>query len=203
MSNQAYNLGFACVGQDVIIWPLAKIVSPEKISIGDSVIIDDFVFLMGGAKTLIGNFVHIASFTSVTGGGEFVMEDFTTLSSGIRVLTGTDDFLGGSLTNSSIPYPYRVPERSFVHMRKHSIVGANTVILPGVTIGEGAAIGANSLVNKDCKPWTIYIGSPARGLRPRPRGRILELEDRLRKELYDANGQYIPKQVREDPRKCS
>jgi carbonic anhydrase/acetyltransferase-like protein (isoleucine patch superfamily) len=73
MTNQAYTLGFAKVGRDVIVWPLAKIVSPEVISIGDSVIIDDFVFLMGGARTSIGSFVHIASFTSVTGGGEFVM----------------------------------------------------------------------------------------------------------------------------------
>jgi acetyltransferase-like isoleucine patch superfamily enzyme len=196
MNNQAYNLGFGCVGQDVIIWPLAKIVSPEVISIGNSVIIDDFVFLIGGAKTLIGSFVHIASFTSITGGGKFVMEDFTTLSGGIRVFTGTDNFLGGSLTNSSIPYPYRLPERSFVYLRKHAIVGANTVILPGVIIGEGAAIGANSLVNKDCKPWTIYVGSPAKPLRLRPRERILELEGKLRKEVYDANGQYIPRDMR-------
>ena len=59
-----------------MIWPLAKVVSPQIIAVGDSVIIDDFVFLMGGMKTTIGSFVHIASFTSITGGGEFVMDDF-------------------------------------------------------------------------------------------------------------------------------
>lgn len=200
MTNQAYSLGFAHVGQDVIIWPLAKIVSPEVISIGDSVIIDDFVFIMGGKKTAIGSFVHIASFTSITGGGEFIMEDFTTLSSGVRVFTGNDDYLGGSLTNSAVPYPYRKPIRSFVHIRKHAIVGAETVILPGVTIEEGVAIGANSLVKEDCKPWTIYVGSPAKPLRPRPRDRILELEAQLRGELYDTQGHYIPKSQRESSR---
>lgn len=197
MTNQAYNLRFARVGQDVTIWPLAKIVSPEVISIGDSVIIDDFVFLMGGRRTTIGSFVHIASFTSVTGGGEFIMGNFTTLSSGIRVFTGNDDYLGGSLTNSAVPHPYRVPIRSFVHIKKHAIVGAETVILPGVTIGEGVAIGANSLIKKDCEPWTIYVGSPARPLRPRPREKILELEKQLRRELYDAQGNYISKHQRE------
>src|SRR5437764_14604405 len=82
LTNQAYTLSFASIGQDVAIWPLAKIVSPELISIGDSVIIDDFVFLMAGAKTTIGSFVHIASFASITGGGQLVVEDFAGISSG-------------------------------------------------------------------------------------------------------------------------
>ena len=197
MENQAYKLKFAHVGQDVVIWPMAKIVAPEVISIGDSVIIDDFVFLMGGAKTTIGSFVHIASFTSITGGGEFLMEDFSGLSGGIQVYTGNEDYLGGSMTNPAVPFPYRVPIRSFVHIKKHAIIGANTVILPSVVIGEGAAIGANSLVTRDCKPWTIYAGCPVRELRSRPRERILELETQLRKELYDADGHYIPKHKRE------
>lgn len=196
MTNQAYTLKFKHVGQDVIIWSMTKIVSPEVISIGDSVIIDDFVFLMGGKKTTIGSFVHIASFTSIIGGGEFLMEDFAGLSSGVRVYTGNEDYLGGRLTNPAVPFPYRVPIRSYVRIKKHAIIGANTVILPPVVIGEGAAIGANSLVKKDCKPWTIYVGSPAKELQPRPRERILELEAQLRRELYDANGHYIPKHKR-------
>ncbi len=198
MTNQADSLKFADVGQDVIIWPLAKIVSPEGISIGDSVIIDDFVFIMGGSKTVIGSFVHIASFTSIIGGGEFIIEDFAGLSGGVRIYTGNEDYLGGSLTNPAVPHPYRIPIRSFVHIKKHAIIGANTVILPGVTIGEGAAIGANSLVTKDCKPWTIYVDSPSRPLRPRPQDRMLELEAQLHGELYDKKGNYIPKSQRED-----
>jgi len=198
MTNQAYTLGFAHVGQDVFIWPMAKIVSPESISIGDSVIIDDFVFLMGGEKTAIGSFVHISSFTSIVGGGEFVMEDFAGLSGGVRIYTGNEDYLGSALTNPAVPFPYRVPIRSFVHIKKHVIIGANAVLLPGVAIGEGAAIGANSLVTKNCEPWTIYAGSPAKALRPRPRERILELEAQLRKELYDLQGNYIPKLKRQN-----
>jgi acetyltransferase-like isoleucine patch superfamily enzyme len=201
MTNQAYTLGLAQVGQDVMIWPMAKIISPEVISIGDSVIIDDFVFIMGGIKSVIGSFVHIASFTSITGGGELIMEDFTALASGSRVLTGSDDFSGGSFTNPTVPYPYRVPIRSFVHIKRHAIIGANTVILPGVVIAEGAVVGANSFVKKSCEPWTIYVGSPARPIRSRPKERILELEAQLRRELYDANGCYIDKKKREEMQK--
>lgn len=196
MANRAYTLGFAAVGQDVIVWPLAKIVNPQFVSVGDSVIIDDFVFLSGGSKTAIGSYIHIACFTSICGGGEFVMEDFAGLSGGVRIYTGNEDYLGGCLTNPAVPYPYRIPIRSFVHISKHAIVGANAVILPGVILGEGTVVGANSLVTKNCEPWTIYAGSPARPIRPRPRERILELETELRQELYDTHGRYVPKSAR-------
>lgn len=196
MDNQAYILSFAQMGQDVVIWPQAKVVAPENVSIGDSVIIDDFVFLMGGENTRIGSFVHIAAFTSIVGGGEFIIEDFAGLSGGVRVYTGNEDYSGGSLTNPAVPLEYRKPIRSFVHIQKHAIVGANTVILPGVVIGEGVAIGANSLVTKNCEPWTVYIGTPARAIKPRPPEKILELEAALRRQLYDHSGKYIPKDYR-------
>lgn len=190
------KLEFASKGEDVKIWEQAKIVNPKVISIGNSVIIDDFVFIMGGARTEIGSFIHIASFTSITGGGEFIMEDFSGLSGGVRIYTGNEDYLGGCLTNPTVPYPYRIATRSFVHIKKHAIVAANTVVLPGVTIGEGAAIGANSLVTKDCEPWKVYFGSPAKAIKNRPKDKILELEVNLKKEIYDAHGNYIPLSMR-------
>jgi galactoside O-acetyltransferase len=194
--NQAYKLAFNAIGQDVIIWPLAKVVNPEVISIGDSVIIDDFVFLAGGAKTILSSFNHIAAHASIVGGGEFILEDFAGVSGGVRIYTGNDDYLGGSLTGPTVPSPFRIPIRSFVHVGKHAVIGANSVILPGVTIGEGVAVGANSFVSKDCKPWTIYAGTPARPLKERPSEKILEMENQLRRQLYDGLGNYIPKSRR-------
>lgn len=193
MPNQAYQLPFKSVGEDVFIWERAKILNPETISLGDSVIVDDFVFIMGGKRTEIGSFVHIASHTSLVGGGELIMEDFAGLSGGVRVYTGNEDYLGGSLTNPAVPAPYRISTRGFVHIRKHAIIGANAVILPGVTIGEGAVVGALSFVTRDIEPWTINVGSPAKPVRERRRDRMLELEQQLREELYNAAGQYIPR----------
>ncbi len=184
------------IGEDVVIWPLAKIVLSENISIGDSVIIDDFVFFAGGERTSLGSFIHIGSHTSIAGGGEFIMADFSGLSGGVRIYTGNEDYSGSCLTNPTVPAPFRTPERSYIHIEKHSIVGANSIILPGVTIGEGAVVGANSLVKSDCKPWTVYFGSPARPIGNRPSERILELEGELRQNLYDSNGRYIPKSHR-------
>jgi galactoside O-acetyltransferase len=46
-------------------------------------------------------------------------------------------------------------------------IGARSVIMP-VTIGDGCVIGAGSFVNKDCEPWGIYVGSPAKKIGTRP-----------------------------------
>ncbi len=192
--NQANRLKFAKIGKDVIIRPTAKIVHPELISLGDRVIIDDFVLLIAGKSTTIGSFVHIAPYVLISGGGDLLIEDFVGISSGVKLYTGNDDYLGGSLTGPTVPEPYRNPIRSFVTLRKHALIGANSVILPGVEgieIGEGAAIGANSFVTQNVEPWTIYVGSPARPLRPRPKEKILELEEKLRRKLYK-DGIYTP-----------
>ncbi|MFK8038654.1 MAG: CatB-related O-acetyltransferase [Crocinitomicaceae bacterium] len=58
-------------------------------------------------------------------------------------------------------------------------IGANATILAGVTIGDGAIIGAHSLVNKDVEPYSIVIGTPAKHLRYR-------FDEKVIKELLDA-----------------
>ncbi len=197
--NQAEELDFASIGSDVQIWPLAKIISPNRISIGNSVMIDDFVFIGNHYKVDIGSFIHIPSFTSLTGGGKIIMEDFSGTSSGVRIFSGNEDYLGGSLAGAgpTLFPPYRTPIRSYVHICRHAIIGANSVVLPGVKIGEGAVIGANSLVKSDCEPWTIYVGSPVRAIKTRPRERMIELEAQLRSEFFDEQGNYIPKANRD------
>jgi acetyltransferase-like isoleucine patch superfamily enzyme len=189
---------FKSIGEDVQIWPEAKITFSENISIGNSVIIDDFAFIMGTGHTYIGDFVHISSFVSITGGGLFVAEDFVGIAAGVRIYTGDDDYTGGCLTNPSVPYPYRRIKRSRVDLGRHVVIGANTVILAGVNIPEGVSVGANSFIGKNVKlePWTTYVGSPVRPLRERPSKKMLELERQLREIAYDQYGKYIPKDRR-------
>lgn len=182
-NNLAYKLKLFNVGKNVIIWPQAKIVNPGKIAIGNFVIIDDFVFMMGGQKTEIGNFVHIASFASITGGGKFYIEDFGGISSGVRIFTGNEDYSGASLTNPTVPFPYRKPIRSFVNIKKHAVLGANVVVMPGVTVGEGVVVTPGSVVVADCLSWTIYSGNPARPVKSRPFKKILQLENELKEKF--------------------
>jgi len=172
---------FRYLGNEVKIWPKAKLINTENISVGHRSIIDDFVFISAiGNEVRIGKFVHIASFCSITGTGGFIMEDFSGLAAGVRISTSDEDYSKGTcLTNPTIPKEFRNVRIKEVVIKKHAIIGTNTVILPGVTIGEGCAVGANSLVNKDLEPWTIYVGSPAKPIRQREKGIILELEKQL------------------------
>jgi len=185
------------IGQDVTIHSSAKIIHSERITMGDSVIVDDFVLVYAGKGCTIGSFVHIGAYSSIGGGGEFVMEDFSGVSMGVRIYTGNEDFSGASFTNPTVPQHYRQPVRSFVHLGKFAVVGANSVVLPGVTIGEGVVVGASSLIVRDCRPWTVYLGNPARPVRERPREQLLDLEQKLKKELYDADGRYVSRSDRE------
>lgn len=191
-ADQPPSSGFRFLGADVKIWPEAKIVNRENISIGHRVIIDDFVLIIGGSETRIGNFVHIASFSSITGGGRLVIGDFAGLSGGVRVYTGNEQYGGECMTNPTVPAPYRIPVRGEVTIERHAIVGANSVILPGITIGEGAVVGACSLVTKDCRPWSVNLGVPARPIKNRPSTEILRLEQELLRRFNATDGSLAP-----------
>ena len=136
-----------------------KIVGIENIDFGENIIIDDFTLIYATAPMKIGNYVHIASFASITGGAALIIEDFVAISQGCRILTGTDDFVEWGFGNSTIDEKYRNTKRKPVKIGKFSIIGANSVVLPGITIGEGATVGAGSVVTKDLEPWGVYIGN--------------------------------------------
>jgi galactoside O-acetyltransferase len=155
------------------IYPWARIIQDgANLSIGEHSQVDDFAFINAGRGCTIGRYVHIASFVSIIGGGEFSIGDFSGFSAGCRVITGTDDYLGPYLTNPTVPREFTNYQISFVHIEKHVIVGTNAVIFPGVTIGEGAAVGACTTVRRDLEPWGIYAGEPLRRIGERDRDAI-------------------------------
>lgn len=145
--------------------PLVRIFEPtviiniENIEFGKYVIIDSFVLIQAKKKLKIGDHVHIPSFSSISGGGELIMEDYSGLSSGVRVLTGSDDFKSWGFGNPTIDEKFRNLKVGEVLIKKFAIIGANSVILPDIEIGEGAAVGAGSVVTKSLEPWGIYIGN--------------------------------------------
>ena len=165
------------------IYDGAKIINRENLTIGFNSQIDDFVFFNCGENSVLGSFVHIASFCSITGGGKLYMDDFSGLSAGCRIITGSDDFLGGGLTNPTVPKEYTNVKKSTVRIGKHAILGVNVTVLPGVTIGEGAAVGAGALVRKDLDPWTVYVGLDCKPVKIRPSNKILALEEQLLLDL--------------------
>lgn len=153
---------FKSIGKNVRIFENAKIVKSEVIEIGDFSEIDDFTFVYGGKGIKIGRYVHISRFVSIIGGGKLFLGDYSVLADGSRILTGTDTYHDGYRMSTVLPDEQRNPIISFVKIEKDSFVGTNAVVHPGVTIGEGAIIGSNSLVLKDIEPWTINVGSPCK-----------------------------------------
>jgi len=160
---------FKKVGRGVKIFETAKIIKPGVIEIGDYSEIDDFTFIYGGRGIKIGKFVHISRFVSIIGGGELHLGDYSVLADGARVMTGTDTYHGGYRMSTVLPPDQRNPKLSLIKIEKDAFVGANSIIHPGITIGEGAIIGSNSLVLKDIEPWTINVGSPTRVIGKRPK----------------------------------
>ena len=151
--------------KNIKIFENTKIIGKENIKFGDYIIIDDFVFIYVQDKMSIGNYVHIASFTSISGAGNVILEDFVAIASGCRLITSTDDFKDGGFGNPTIDNSFRNINHGSIKMKKFSIIGANSIILPNVTIGEGASIGAGSIVTRDIKPWAIYFQNRIIGYR--------------------------------------
>jgi acetyltransferase-like isoleucine patch superfamily enzyme len=172
--NELVAMGFKSLGQNVKISSKASIYNPELIEIGDHSRIDDFCVISG--RVVLGRNVHIAVFCNIAGGEKGVfIEDFAGVAYGSHVFSQSDDYSGASLTNPTVPARYTKVTRATVVIRRHSIVGACSVILPGVILEEGSSIGAMSMVTRSTQPWSVYFGIPARKIKDRSRD-MLELE---------------------------
>src|SRR5690606_26286560 len=151
---------------NVLISDKASIYNPEKISIGSHVRIDDFCVLSAGEGGIeIGNYVHIAVFSLLIGAGRITLDDFSGVSSRVSIYSSNDDYSGRALTNPTVAESFKNVKVASVSIGKHVIIGSGSIVLPGVTVGKGTAIGALSLVTKNCDEFKIYSGSPARALK--------------------------------------
>jgi galactoside O-acetyltransferase len=170
------NMGFAFIGKDIFISDKASFHNCKNISLGDNCRIDDFCVLAAGIGGInIGRYVHIAVGSTIIGAGTVQLSDFSGLSSRVAIYSSSDDYSGATMTNPTVPSEYTGVIHKDVYLGKHVIVGSGSVILPGVRLEEGVAIGALSLVTKSCKAFGIYAGNPAKFIRERKRD-LLELE---------------------------
>jgi acetyltransferase-like isoleucine patch superfamily enzyme len=174
---QLEALGCKKLGKNVKISDRASIYNADQMEIGDDVRIDDFCVVSG--RIVFNRFVHIAPLCLLAGGEKgIVFEDFTGMAYGAFAFTQSDDPSGKTLTNPTVPDEYKSEIKAPVHFKRHSGVGAQVVVLPGVTLAEGTAVGAMSLVNHSTEPWGIYAGIPARRIKERKRD-LLELEKKF------------------------
>ncbi|MEN6626750.1 MAG: acyltransferase [Candidatus Sumerlaeia bacterium] len=185
--QQLEAMGFKSLGDDVRVSEKASIYNAPNISIGDHSRVDDFCILSAGAGGIsIGRYVHVACHSTLIGHARIVLEDFVALSAHTAIFSSTDDFSGAAMANPTLPDAVRHVVHGDVVMHKHAAVGSNSVILPGVDIGEGAAFGALSLVKSNAAPFSINVGVPARKIGDRKRD-MLQYEKKLDELLMSAS----------------
>jgi galactoside O-acetyltransferase len=181
--TELIKIGFNRIGKNVLISDAASVYNPKKISIGDNFRLDDFCILSAGnGGIVIGNYVHIACHSCVIGGDQVEILDYSNISSRVSIYSKSDDFSGDYMTNPCVPEHFTNVISKPVKIHKHVIIGSGSVILPGVTLHEGVAIGALSLVTTTCQANNIYAGSPLKLIKPRKQG-FKEYEQKLLNSL--------------------
>jgi dTDP-4-amino-4,6-dideoxy-D-glucose acyltransferase len=134
---------------------------PEMISIAETARIDSFVKIEGGQGVVIGEYVHIASLTHINiGGGKVILDDHANVSSGAKILGGSNKKDGLSMSSAS-PLSMQIIERKTTVLSKYAFLGVNSVVMPGVSIGIGAVIGAGAVVTRNVPDYEIWAGVPA------------------------------------------
>ena len=175
--KQIESMGFKSVGENVQLSDKASYYNCKNISIGNNTRIDDFCVLSAGEDGIeIGNYVHIAIGVSVIGAAKISIMDFAGLSSRVSIYSSNDDYSGEYMTNPMIPSEFTNVTHGAVSIGKHAIIGSGSVILPNVTLEDGVAVGALSLVTKSCSEFGVYIGTPAKKIKERKKG-VLKYEE--------------------------
>ena len=161
------ELGIKEFGENVKISRNAMLYHPEKLVLGHDVRIDDFTVISGNVR--LHNYVHLSQFCGLYGDEAGIeIEDYTAVAAKCSIYAVSDDYVGPSVPTPMVPMKYKTTMiKEPVHIGKYSILGVNTVVLPGVTIGEGTTVGAMSLCNKNLDTCSVYAGIPARKLKDR------------------------------------
>jgi len=175
LKSPQYNyVELKSIGIDSFISANVEIRRPQLVSVGNHVAIDTGFYLTTQAE--IGDYIHIAPYVTCIGGAttKLILKNFSTVAAGSRIICASDEHLGVGLIGPTIPLKYRDNVLfGNVTFEQFSSIGTNVVVMAGITLAEGSVVGANSLVTKDTEPWTIYVGSPARPVKIRPKEKML------------------------------
>jgi len=171
MRNRSHGTGhfnaadFAVCGADCIFETGVMVFHPENIELGENVYVGHQTILKGyyknrmtiGSETWIGQqcFLHSA--------GGLHIGARVGIGPGVRIITSAHEEAGRA--TPILFSPVRFAE---VRIEDDADLGAGCIVLPGVTIGRGAQIGAGAVVTTDIPAYTVAVGTPARVIRDRP-----------------------------------
>ena len=140
--------------QNMLDWPIiepfaprnfrAKILRKIGCNVGKHVYIGDYVRVD----------LHYAKMIFI--------DDYAHLTAGCRLLCHQRDLTNYRVGDNASECGYKLGE---IHIGKGVMIGQETMIMPGVTIGDGAIVGAGSLITKDIPPYCVAVGRPAKVIR--------------------------------------
>jgi acetyltransferase-like isoleucine patch superfamily enzyme len=137
----------------------------ETSEVGDGTRIWAFAHVLAGAR--LGAHCNISDYVLIE--NDVVVGDRVTVKPGVQLWdglrVGDDVFIGPNATFTNDPFPRSQVyehEVAVTRIEDGASIGANATILPGLTIGARAMVGAGSVVTRDVPPGSIFAGNPAR-----------------------------------------
>ena len=160
LRRRYYRRRLGYMGKGVVIDPGVAFENPRN------VYLDDLTYIGGPSRLVcpegyikIGKRCHVGGW--ILGHSGVEIGDY--VASGAIILSITDSHKGGHrMCGPMVPTSHRHFVRGKVIVGKEAFLGQHSIIMPGVTIGEGALVGPSSLVVRNVKPWTVVMGSPAK-----------------------------------------
>jgi acetyltransferase-like isoleucine patch superfamily enzyme len=173
------TVGFARLGEDVLIHSTAVIVDCGKISLGSRVRIDPFVIISTRGGVEFGNNVHVGGHSVLAGHAAVYFDDFVNISHHVGIYTSNEDISSRTLSHPTVPGGFGAVRTASISFGRHSGVGAGSIVLAGARFAEGSILGAMSRVGRPLRPWTTYAGIPARRMRERRRDLLVHEQEYL------------------------
>ncbi len=138
-------------------WAILEPVNPRKLR--------PAIIRKMGAKVGISVFIGDHVVIDLSHADLIQIDDYAHITGGCRLLCHQRNLKDYCVGDNAAFFGYRLGK---IHIGKGCMIGMETMIMPGVTIGEGAVIGAGSLVTKDIPAWTVATGRPAKVVKQIP-----------------------------------
>ena len=152
-------------GKGFQVWKMPYVSGATRIHVGDNVRILGKIGIFSGRifddpTLILGNRVAIADDVVFLVNKEVILEDDVSVASGARFMD--TDAHPRDTAERIADLPPRPEEVKPVRIRHHARIGQGSFIMKGVTVGEGAIIGVNSVVVSDVPAYCVAMGNPAR-----------------------------------------
>lgn len=145
---------------------LKNVITAPNIFVGDYTYYDDSVDPTAFERNNVlfnwpefGDHLYIGKFCAIASGVQFIMGSANHRISSIS--TYPFNVFGGAWSENTPPHLSQLPFKGDTVIGNDVWIGRESVIMPGVTIGDGAIIAAYSVVAKDIEPYTVAGGNPA------------------------------------------